>query len=89
MTECNECELEWKNTTNGYGSGGLSIFCADIEYRPYMQLVSLNISTFKCTFSRRITNRLLFKRDKRGAHRLRLPVWAITVLDPERRMGPC
>ena len=79
MNECNGCELEWKNTTNGYGSGGLSIFCADIEYRPYMQLVSLNISKLKCTFGRRITNHLLFKRDKRGARRLRLPVWANTV----------
>ena len=54
MNECNEFELEWKNTTNGYGSGGMCIFCADIEYRPYMQLVSLKISTFKCTFNRRI-----------------------------------
>ena len=43
MNECNEFELEWKNTTNGYGSEGLSIFCADIEYRPYMQLVQMYV----------------------------------------------
>ena len=33
MEECNDCEVEWKDATNGYGSGGLCIFLMDVNYR--------------------------------------------------------
>ena len=31
MEECNECEVEGKNATNGYSSGGLCIFWVDMN----------------------------------------------------------
>ena len=31
MEECKECEIEGKNATNGYSSGGLCIFWVDMN----------------------------------------------------------